>query len=75
VIQALGRALGLDGFDAVYDVRAVSMALGRRVPAFAGIDIDTVGDQGLPLRRSQPPRSGDVAAPPHGPAAEGAETP
>ncbi len=49
VIHALGAALRLQGFEGAYDVRAVSRSLGSANPAFAGIDLDSVGDQGLPL--------------------------
>ena len=63
VIQALGRALCLDGFDAPYDARTVSRAIGRSVPAFAGIDIDSVGDYGRPLLGNGSPLSGDAETP------------
>jgi NADH-quinone oxidoreductase subunit G len=33
-----------------WDPRAVSRAIGAAVPAFAGVDIDSVGAEGLPLR-------------------------
>ena len=61
----LARALGLSLFDGRasearseprasggvgWDARTVSRAMGAAVPAFAGIDVDSVGDQGLPLR-------------------------
>ena len=60
VLQALGRALALDGFDVPYDARAVSQAMGRKVQAFAGIDIDSVGDQGRPLLSADSPPPGDA---------------
>jgi NADH-quinone oxidoreductase subunit G len=50
LLTRLGAALGLPGFDAPYDVRALSKQLAAAVPAFAGIDLDSVGDSGLPLR-------------------------
>jgi NADH-quinone oxidoreductase subunit G len=59
VLQALGSALTLDGFEIPYDVRAVSKAIGLTVPAFSGIDIDSVGDQGRPLLFADPPRKED----------------
>ena len=40
---------GLAGFAGPYDVRAVSKELAAAVPSFGGIDLDTVGDAGLPL--------------------------
>ena len=50
VLARLGAALGLDGFDGSFDVRAVSKQLSQTVPAFAGIALASVGDEGLPLR-------------------------
>jgi NADH-quinone oxidoreductase subunit G len=46
----LARALGLSLFDGAWDPRAVSRAIAAAVPAFAGIDVDSVGAEGLPLR-------------------------
>ena len=54
VLARLGAALGLDGFDGRYDVRAVSRALGGANAAFAGIHLDSVGDQGRFLPGSAP---------------------
>ena len=51
-LARLARALGLTLFDGTWDPRAVSRAIGAAVPAFAGIDVDSVGDEGLPLRGS-----------------------
>jgi len=48
-LMRLGAALGLPGFSASYDVREVSSALAAAVPAFAGNDLDSVGDAGRPL--------------------------
>ncbi|UCE87387.1 MAG: molybdopterin-dependent oxidoreductase, partial [Deltaproteobacteria bacterium] len=45
----LGRELGLTGFDAAYDARAVSKELAQAEPAFADIDLDTLGEYGRPL--------------------------
>jgi NADH dehydrogenase/NADH:ubiquinone oxidoreductase subunit G len=54
VLARLGAALGLDGFDGRYDVRAVSRSLGEANTAFAGIHLDSVGDQGRLLADSVP---------------------
>jgi anaerobic selenocysteine-containing dehydrogenase len=48
-LSRLGAALGLPGFSARYDAREVSRALAASVPAFAGADLDSVGDSGRPL--------------------------
>jgi len=52
VLQALGRALSLDGFDLPYDAHSVSRAMGSAVPAFTGIHIDSVGTKGRLLREA-----------------------
>jgi len=49
VIALLAAALGLSGFDGKYDVRAASKSLAERQPAFAGIDLDAVGESGAVL--------------------------
>jgi NADH-quinone oxidoreductase subunit G len=49
VLSLIGAAMGLEGFDGLYDVREVSRELARTNPAFAGIDIDSVGDAGLAI--------------------------
>ena len=51
VLLRLGQALGLAGFapGAAYDAREVSKQLGQTVAAFAGCDVDAVGDEGRPL--------------------------
>jgi predicted molibdopterin-dependent oxidoreductase YjgC len=49
VLSKLGAALGLEGFDGSYDVRRVGRDLAAANPAFAGIDLDTVGDAGRTL--------------------------
>ena len=49
VIAHLGVALGLEGFEARFDAREVCKALASANPAFAGIDLDAVGDGGRPL--------------------------
>jgi NADH-quinone oxidoreductase subunit G len=55
VLTRLGVALGLPGFEAgsVWDVREASRRLSREHPAFAGIDLDSVGRQGRPLAGSR----------------------
>ncbi len=42
----LGAALGLPGFGGEFDAAAVSRSLGELSPAFRGIDLESVGDQG-----------------------------
>jgi len=51
ILARLGQALGLPGFapGQRYDARDVSKLLGEAVPAFAGCDVDAVGDEGRPL--------------------------
>jgi NADH-quinone oxidoreductase subunit G len=49
VIAKLGAALGLEGFDGSYDVRAVSKQLAEENAAFADVHLGSVGDQGRPL--------------------------
>lgn len=49
VISRLGAALGLPGFDGKFDVREVSRSLGAAAAAFRGIDLESVGEQGIPL--------------------------
>jgi NADH-quinone oxidoreductase subunit G len=46
VIAKLGAALGLEGFDGCYDVHGVSKLLAEANPAFAGVHLGSVGDQG-----------------------------
>jgi NADH-quinone oxidoreductase subunit G len=46
----LGSALGLAGFEGQWDPSSVSRSIGAAVPAFAGVDLDSVGAEGLPLR-------------------------
>ncbi len=52
VIAKLGAALGLEGFDGSYDARQVARDLAAAIPAFAGIDLDSVGDEGRVLAGS-----------------------
>jgi len=49
LLSRLGATLGLAGFDGKWDPAAVSRAIGASVPAFAGVDVDSVGDEGRPL--------------------------
>jgi NADH-quinone oxidoreductase subunit G len=49
-LMRLARVLGLALFEGPWDPRAVSRAIGAAVPAFAGVHVDSVGDEGLPLR-------------------------
>lgn len=46
-VTRIARAMGLAGFDAPWDPRRISSELSASVPAFLGIDIDSVGDRGL----------------------------
>jgi len=57
VIARLGAALGLEGFDGSYDVHSVARELAATHAAFAGIDLDTIGDAGRPLAESARPRT------------------
>jgi formate dehydrogenase major subunit len=52
VLAKLGAALGLEGFDGRYDARQVARDLAATHSAFAGIDLDSVGDTGRPLAAS-----------------------
>jgi predicted molibdopterin-dependent oxidoreductase YjgC len=52
VLWSLAQALGLPGFEEPYDVRAMSKALAQAVPAFAGLDLDSVPAEGAPLAGS-----------------------
>jgi predicted molibdopterin-dependent oxidoreductase YjgC len=51
VLMRLGQALGLPGFapGTSWDAREVSKSIGQVVPAFAGCDYDSIGDEGRPL--------------------------
>ena len=44
-----GAALGLDGFDGRFDVWEVGKALSAALPAFEGVDLETVGAAGRAL--------------------------
>jgi NADH-quinone oxidoreductase subunit G len=49
VLWRIGCALGLPGFEGPWDLRAVAKGLADSVPAFAGIDVDSVPPDGVPL--------------------------
>jgi hypothetical protein len=49
VLSRLGAALGLAGFDEKFEVGEVSRGLGKLASAFRGIDLESVGEQGLPV--------------------------
>jgi NADH-quinone oxidoreductase subunit G len=52
VLAALGKALGLPGFDGRFDPHEASKALAQSVPAFANASLDAVGPGGAPLAGS-----------------------
>jgi NADH-quinone oxidoreductase subunit G len=56
VLTRLGAELGLEGFEGGYDPRAVSREIASSVPAFEGIDLDCLGEEGAVLEGS-PDRS------------------
>jgi NADH-quinone oxidoreductase subunit G len=49
ILSRLGAALGLAGFEGGYDPRAVSREIAASVPAFAGIDMDSLSEEGAVL--------------------------
>jgi predicted molibdopterin-dependent oxidoreductase YjgC len=53
VLAALGKALGLPGFDGRFDAREVSKVLAQSMPAFANASLDAVGPGGAPLAGSR----------------------
>jgi NADH-quinone oxidoreductase subunit G len=54
VLAALGRALGLPGFDGRFDAHEASKALAQSVPAFADASLDAVGPSGVPVQEPHP---------------------
>jgi NADH-quinone oxidoreductase subunit G len=52
ILTRLGAALGLPGFEAGWDPRAVSAAIAAEVPAFAGADLGSLGPEGQLLSGS-----------------------
>jgi NADH-quinone oxidoreductase subunit G len=49
IVSRLGAALGLDGFDGRFDVWEVGKALSAALPAFEGVDLESVGAAGRAL--------------------------
>ena len=49
VLRQLAVAAGLDGWGVRFDPHAVSKRLAETVPAFAGLDLASLGDHGLEL--------------------------
>ena len=49
LIGHLAAAAGISGVDASFDAKAVAKRLGERVPAFAGMDLATLPDEGREL--------------------------
>jgi NADH-quinone oxidoreductase subunit G len=51
-LARIGQRLGLPGFapGSHWDPREVSKLMSERVPAFRGIDLDSIGPEGAPLR-------------------------
>jgi NADH-quinone oxidoreductase subunit G len=49
VLTRIGAALGLPGFEAGWDPRSASKEMGAVAPAFRGIDVDSVGCEGVAL--------------------------
>jgi NADH-quinone oxidoreductase subunit G len=56
VVSQLGAAMGLAGFDRRYDPGEVLRDLARSEPAFAGIDLESVGRGGRLLAKARAPR-------------------
>jgi NADH-quinone oxidoreductase subunit G len=56
ILTRLGAALGLEGFDGIWDPYDASRELARSRPAFVGIDLHSVGRGGRPLADPSPPR-------------------
>ena len=52
--RARRRRSASPGFDGRFDVRGAARELGRELPAFAGLDVDSVGPQGAPLGSGAP---------------------
>ncbi len=50
VLSRLGAALGLSGFEGPYDPRAVSREIAATLPAFAGIDLDSLSGEGAAIK-------------------------
>jgi NADH-quinone oxidoreductase subunit G len=52
VLYALGRLLGLPGFDELWDPFRVGRELAESEPAFRGVHLESVGEGGLPLAQA-----------------------
>ncbi len=50
VLRRLGAAAGVEGHDGVWEVRAVSKRLSEKIPAFEGIWLGSLDDQGTLLK-------------------------
>jgi NADH-quinone oxidoreductase subunit G len=50
ILQRLGAAAGLEGFGERYDPHETSKRLSDEIPAFAGLHLDALGDQGAVLK-------------------------
>jgi NADH-quinone oxidoreductase subunit G len=46
VLWRIAQALGLAGFEGAFDARAAAKALGSELPAFAGLDLDSLPPEG-----------------------------
>jgi NADH-quinone oxidoreductase subunit G len=62
ILADLGAHLGVPGFDGRFEVREVARAMGRTVPAFAGLDVETVGPEGAPLGSGGAVAAADASA-------------
>jgi NADH-quinone oxidoreductase subunit G len=54
ILAQIGAALGLEGFDGSHDAGDVSRELARTRPAFAGVDLESVGSAGRVLAETAP---------------------
>jgi predicted molibdopterin-dependent oxidoreductase YjgC len=50
VLHQIAVELGIEGFEGRYQVRDVSKRLAASVPAFSGLDLDGLPDEGSELR-------------------------
>ena len=53
VLWQLGAALGLEGFVGSWDLRAASKALASVNAGFTGLDLDSIGAAGAPMRTAR----------------------
>ena len=49
MLRQIAHSAGLEGWEERFDPRGTAKRLADAVPAFAGIDLDSVGDQGAEL--------------------------